>query len=167
MRQPDSVRGARTLACRVGTPADAGFIGAKTRRDESRRCTQECVRHGISIATIAVLCLLAGGCAKKETAEAESVAPVEVAAVAQDSIRRLVEADAVLYPIDQASVMPKISAPVQRFLVNRGDHVRAGQLLAVLENRDLVGLKMPPRARWIRPKPICAAPNRPRCPKRS
>ena len=43
-----------------------------------------------------------------------------------------------LYAIDQASVMPKISAPVQRFLVNRGDHVKAGQLLAVLENRDLV-----------------------------
>ena len=38
-------------------------------------------------------------------------------AVAQDSIRRAVEADAVLYAIDQASVMPKISAPVQRFLV--------------------------------------------------
>ena len=34
--------------------------------------------------------------------------------------------------------MPKLSAPVQRFLVNRGDRVKAGQLLAVLENRDLV-----------------------------
>jgi multidrug efflux pump subunit AcrA (membrane-fusion protein) len=33
--------------------------------------------------------------------------------------------------------MPKISAPVQKFMVNRGDHVRAGQVVAVLENRDL------------------------------
>ena len=33
--------------------------------------------------------------------------------------------------------MPKISAPVSKFYVNRGDHVRKGQLLAVLENRDL------------------------------
>jgi len=87
---------------------------------------------------LAVLFLLAGGCARKEAPETESVAPVEVAIAAQESIRRVVEADAVLYPIDQASVTPKISAPVRRFLVNRGDHVRAGQLLAVLENRDLV-----------------------------
>jgi RND family efflux transporter MFP subunit len=33
--------------------------------------------------------------------------------------------------------MPKISAPVQKFYVNRGDHVKKGQLLAELENRDL------------------------------
>ena len=39
--------------------------------------------------------------------------------------------------INQASVAPKISAPVRTFYVNRGDHVREGQLLAVLENRDL------------------------------
>jgi multidrug efflux pump subunit AcrA (membrane-fusion protein) len=110
----------------------------KRRQEESRCGTDERVRHAGAIATVAALCLLAPGCAKKEAAEAESVAPVEATAVAQDSIRRVVEADAVLYPIDQASVMPKISAPVQRFLVNRGDHVKAGQLLAVLENRDLV-----------------------------
>jgi multidrug efflux pump subunit AcrA (membrane-fusion protein) len=36
--------------------------------------------------------------------------------------------------------MPKISAPVSQFLVNRGDHVRRGQLLAVLENRDLTAV---------------------------
>ena len=34
--------------------------------------------------------------------------------------------------------MPKITAPVQKFYVNRGDHVKQGQLLAVLENRDLI-----------------------------
>jgi HlyD family secretion protein len=54
------------------------------------------------------------------------------------NIRRTVEADAALYPNDLSNVMPKIQAPVQRFLVNRGDHVVRGQLLAVLENRDLV-----------------------------
>ncbi len=94
-------------------------------------------RHGSGMAAVVVLCLLGAGCTKKEAAEVEGVAAVEVAVVAQDSVRRLVEADAVLYPFDQASVMPKIGAPVQKFLVNRGDHVRAGQLLAVLENRDL------------------------------
>ena len=34
--------------------------------------------------------------------------------------------------------MPKITAPVQRFLAIAGDHVRQGQLVAVFENRDLV-----------------------------
>jgi multidrug efflux pump subunit AcrA (membrane-fusion protein) len=95
-------------------------------------------QDSVRIAALLALCLLAAGCAKKEAAETASVAPVEVTAVAQDSIRQVVQADAVLFPIDQASVMPKIAAPVRRFLVNRGDRVRAGQLLAVLEDRDLV-----------------------------
>jgi RND family efflux transporter MFP subunit len=34
--------------------------------------------------------------------------------------------------------MPKISAPVRSFKVNRGDHVSAGQLVAELESKDLV-----------------------------
>jgi multidrug efflux pump subunit AcrA (membrane-fusion protein) len=42
-----------------------------------------------------------------------------------------------LFPRDQASVMPKIASPVEKFYVNRGDHVKQGQLLAVLESRDL------------------------------
>jgi len=50
----------------------------------------------------------------------------------------MIEADAVLWPIHQASLMPKISAPIKRFTVNRGDHVKTGQLVATLENRDLV-----------------------------
>jgi len=84
-------------------------------------------------------CLLAlAACTKKEAKEAEPVAPVQVAALAQDSIRRLVEGDAVLFPIDQSAVAPKIGAPIRKFLIDRGDRVRAGQVLAVLENRDLI-----------------------------
>src|SRR5438046_8010589 len=81
--------------------------------------------------------LLLVSCSKKEAAEAEAPAPVQVTAVTQDTIRRIVRGDGVLFALNQASVMPKIAAPVQRFLVQRGDHVKQGQLLAVLENRDL------------------------------
>src|SRR6516225_2728210 len=81
--------------------------------------------------------LLLVSCAKKEAPEAEAPAPVQVTAVTQDTIRRIVAGDGMLFPRDQASVMPKIAAPVQRFLVQRGDHVKQGQLLAVLESRDL------------------------------
>lgn len=81
--------------------------------------------------------LLLGSCSKAKEAEVEAPAPVQVTAVTQDTIRRIVAGDGMLFPRDQASVMPKIAAPVQRFLVQRGDHVKQGQLLAVLESRDL------------------------------
>jgi multidrug efflux pump subunit AcrA (membrane-fusion protein) len=86
-----------------------------------------------------LLALVLAGCggAKKESDEAAEATPVQVAKVSRQSIRRVVTADAVLYPISQSGVAPKISAPVRRFLVNRGDHVRAGELLAELEDRDL------------------------------
>ena len=88
---------------------------------------------------MALLIVALCGCSKKEESDnaAPQAAPVQVAAARQESIRRIIEADAVLYPLDQSGVMPKISAPVQKFYVNRGDHVKAGQLLATLENRDL------------------------------
>ncbi len=82
--------------------------------------------------------LIASACSPKaQERETETAAPVQVAPVRQETIHRIVEADAVLFPADQASVTPKISAPVQKFYVNRGDHVKAGQLLATLENSDL------------------------------
>jgi HlyD family secretion protein len=83
-------------------------------------------------------CLLAfSACTKKEVKEVEAPAPVQVTAVTQDTIRRIVAGDGVLFALDQSSVTPKIQAPVQKFYVTRGDHVKQGQLLAVLENRDL------------------------------
>src|SRR5438270_10885890 len=81
--------------------------------------------------------LLLAGCSKKEAAEVEAPAPVQVTAVQQDTIRRTVAGDGTLWPRNQASVMPKIAAPVQRFLVQRGDHVKEGQVVAMLESRDL------------------------------
>src|SRR5450631_383708 len=81
--------------------------------------------------------LLLVSCSKNVEKEVEAPAPVQVTAVTQDTIRRIVAGDGMLYPRDQAAVTPKIASPVQRFLVQRGDHVKQGQLLAVLESRDL------------------------------
>ncbi len=69
--------------------------------------------------------------------ESETAVPVEVATVAREPINQVVTASAILFPINQANIMPKITAPVRRFLVNRGDHVRQNQILATLESRDL------------------------------
>jgi multidrug efflux pump subunit AcrA (membrane-fusion protein) len=53
------------------------------------------------------------------------------------TIQRKISADATLYPLDQSAIVPKVTAPVSKFYVNRGSQVRAGQLLAELENKDL------------------------------
>ena len=67
----------------------------------------------------------------------EPVVSVETAPAKVQTIVDLVTAEGVLYPIHQASISPKISAPVRRFYVQRGDKVHRGELLAVLENKDL------------------------------
>jgi multidrug efflux pump subunit AcrA (membrane-fusion protein) len=67
-----------------------------------------------------------------------AAAPVQVEIAKRAAMHSYVTAEGVLYPLKQANIMPKISAPVARFLVQRGDHVREGQLVAVLEDRDLV-----------------------------
>jgi HlyD family secretion protein len=92
-----------------------------------------------ALAAMAAAGLLSlSSCAKKTEAEAkEAPAPVQVTSATQETIRRTVEADGALFPQDQAGVVPKISAPVQKFFVSRGDHVQAGQVIATLENRDL------------------------------
>jgi multidrug efflux pump subunit AcrA (membrane-fusion protein) len=92
---------------------------------------------------LSVLCfglLVACSSQPKEGADPggeEAAAPVQVIAATSETIHHIITAEAVLYPVNQANIMPKISAPVQRFFVNRGDHVRQGQVLAVLENHDL------------------------------
>jgi len=75
---------------------------------------------------------------KKEEPQAEEhVVTVDVAPVVTSPISLKVTADALLYPLQQAAIVPKISGPVKKFFVDRGSRVRAGQVLAELENRDL------------------------------
>jgi HlyD family secretion protein len=88
----------------------------------------------------AALCLIGTGC-KSDKEEAPVVA-VQAATAETGEISRVVSAEAVLFPIAQSAVTPKINAPVKRFLVTRGQKVRQGQLLAELENRDLTAAAM-------------------------
>lgn len=94
--------------------------------------------RNLLVASAGAAFLVLTACAQKEKEEEKkAVAPVQLATVARGSIQRIVTADAVLFPKTQSSVMPKISAPVRSISVNRGDHVRQGQVLALLENKDL------------------------------
>jgi multidrug efflux pump subunit AcrA (membrane-fusion protein) len=80
---------------------------------------------------------LTSGC--KQAAD-EAVTPeVTIAAEhpRQGSLSEEIAADATLAPLAQAAISPRVTAPVRKFYVQRGSHVKAGQLLATLENRDL------------------------------
>ncbi|MGH9558002.1 MAG: efflux RND transporter periplasmic adaptor subunit [Bryobacteraceae bacterium] len=97
------------------------------------------------LASILGAALLLGGCGKSAPADTggastEAPTPVTIEPAVLGAIDRVAEAGAVLYPIDQANITPKISAPVHRVLVNRGDHVHAGQVLVELESRDLAAM---------------------------
>ena len=80
--------------------------------------------------------LLCAGCSGKAP-EATPTVSVQAATVEPKTIREIVSTEAVLYPKSEASIVPKISAPIEKFYVNRGSRVHAGQLLAQLENKDL------------------------------
>ncbi|HEX3738808.1 MAG TPA: efflux RND transporter periplasmic adaptor subunit [Terriglobales bacterium] len=90
----------------------------------------------LPVLTLAMALALLAACSDKSK-ETEAAVPVQIVQVEKTTLQQKVTAEAVLFPIAQSAIVPKISAPVQKFLVNRGSHVRKGELLAVLENRDL------------------------------
>jgi RND family efflux transporter MFP subunit len=94
---------------------------------------QQVSRLAFGLALTSLLAVL--GCSKEKPEEPEVT--VQVAPVTQTSLQRTIAADAILFPLQQAAIVPKISAPVARFYVKRGSRVHAGELLATLENKDL------------------------------
>ena len=95
-------------------------------------------RRMLAIAGVAAVAgvLITVGCSS-DKGDQEPAVSVQVAAVEKTTIRQTIHTQAILFPRQQAAIVPKISAPVKKFLVKRGSPVRQGQLLAVLENRDL------------------------------
>src|SRR5260370_37163803 len=81
------------------------------------------------------------GCKAKEEVPATEVS-VEAVADANLPSSEEVPADAVLAPLAQAAITPKITAPVHKLYVQGGAKVKSGQLLAVLENRDLAASEL-------------------------
>jgi multidrug efflux pump subunit AcrA (membrane-fusion protein) len=79
--------------------------------------------------------LLLSGC-KKDAAPLPTVT-VQAEHPEQGPIAEHIIADAILAPLAQAAIAPKISAPVKKFYVQRGSRVKEGELLVTLENGDL------------------------------
>jgi HlyD family secretion protein len=100
-----------------------------------------CAHRPLAVLACAVVAagLLLSGCSAKDTSQDAPTVTVQAIAAENGPIQSVISADATLYPRDQAAIVPKISAPVKKFYVDRGSKVRAGQLLAELENQDLAG----------------------------
>lgn len=89
-----------------------------------------------ALAITFAFCALLVGCKKGESEEKPEVT-VQAAPARKGDIARVVNAEAVVFPLQQSAITPKINAPVKKFYVVRGQKVSQGQLLAELENRDL------------------------------
>ena len=101
----------------------------------------EMKREGTRWSSVLVLLfVLAGfqGCGGAEK-EPEPVVAVQVTPAKRGAIEQVITADAVVFPLEQAVITPKITSTVEKFYVQRGSRVKKGQVLALLENADLAG----------------------------
>ncbi|HEV7967020.1 MAG TPA: efflux RND transporter periplasmic adaptor subunit [Candidatus Acidoferrales bacterium] len=86
--------------------------------------------------------ILFSGCGSKGEVQAAPTVTVQVDAAEKEPIQRKVVTDAVLYPRDQAAIQAKVVSSIKKWDVDKGSHVKAGQLLGELENQDLTGAAM-------------------------
>ena len=89
-----------------------------------------------ALATTPTLIFALCGCGAKQK-ETEPVVTVEVTPAQRSALSEMVTSQAVIFPLQQATIAPKITSTITEFRVNRGSRVRKGDLLAVLENKDL------------------------------
>lgn len=99
-------------------------------------------------AVLALVCLAIVACRGKKEEEPAPVVTVDVAPVLLSQIQRTIRGDAVLYPRQQAAIVPKVASPIKKTFVQRGAKVKAGQLLVELENQDLAGAATESRANF-------------------
>ena len=86
--------------------------------------------------------LLPQACTKVNDNAVATLVTVQAERPEIGEISEHIMADATLAPRAQAAISPRVTAPVRAFYVQRGSKVKAGQLLAVLENRDLTAQAM-------------------------
>lgn len=80
---------------------------------------------------------LIAGCKSEKEPDAKPVVDVSVQKATATDVSLIVYAPATLFGKAEAHITPRITAAVQQLLVHKGDNVRKGQLLAVLDQHDL------------------------------
>jgi HlyD family secretion protein len=133
------------------TPNDSEGSSSQTQEEQEmwlasrrERLTRERRRNLIIVASVAVIALLLLFFLirrwRSSSASEEAVAPivsVRVAKVEKQTIAAPVSAVGTIFPRDQATVAAKISAPIKTMGLLKNQVVKAGQVIAVLESRDL------------------------------
>jgi multidrug efflux pump subunit AcrA (membrane-fusion protein) len=85
-----------------------------------------------------VFCLLAACHKEAEEEKPKPVVAVKVAKAEVSQIRLTLKAPATIWPREQANISARITAPIREMRVKKGDSVSKDQVLAVLENRDIL-----------------------------
>jgi multidrug efflux pump subunit AcrA (membrane-fusion protein) len=114
------------------------------------------------LGALALPLVLLPGC-KKEAAP-ETQVTVQAEHPEQGAIAEHITADAILAPLAQAAIAPKISAPVRKFYVQRGSKVKEGQLLATLENADLAAAALDNKGSYMAAEAAYATATRAQVP---
>ncbi len=116
------------------------------------------VRAQVASATLCATALLVSACSRQASEQTPAVlVTVQAAHPQRGAIAQHVLADAVLSPLAQAALSPRIAAPVRRFYVQRGSRVRAGELLATLDSRDLEAAEIDTQGSYTAAKAALAA----------
>jgi len=92
-------------------------------------------------ALLALITAALTGCHSKEEDPPKPLVEVKVAIAEVAEVRVVVRAPATVFAREQANIAPRLTAPVGELAVRKGDSVSAGQVLARLENRDLLAQK--------------------------
>lgn len=97
------------------------------------------MRRLLVATTLATVALL-GACARQpapDTAPARAAAPVRTVPAELADVHPAVRAVGILAPRDEVRLSFKVGGVVERVNVDAGDHVRAGQVLAVLQGTEV------------------------------
>ena len=78
------------------------------------------------------------GCATKEETAPVPVVNVRAARAELGDVCISVSAPATIFPRQQANIAARLTAPIRLLHVKKGDNVKSGQVLAELEDRDLI-----------------------------
>src|SRR5260370_18274060 len=92
------------------------------------RYKRESAKRGTLLAAAAAVLLIAAGCGQKEEKK-EPIVSVQATPAQRATISQSVSTEAVVFPLEQATLAPKIPSPVKKFLLQRRARVKKGQLL--------------------------------------
>ncbi len=82
--------------------------------------------------------LVLAGCGPREDQPPKPVVEVKVAKAETADVKATVRAPAYVFAREQANVGARITAPIRRLAARKGDTVGAGQVLAQLDDQDLL-----------------------------